>query len=320
MEEKISVIIPVYKVENYLRQCVKSIILQTYKNLEIILVDDGSPDSCPQICEELAKDDGRIIVIHKKNGGVSSARNMGLKNATGCYVVFIDSDDIVHARYIEILYKTLKNNKADIAMCDWQKIYRINKVPSKKINQKTISISSFENDDVFGLLFNKKVPLIMAVWAKIFKREIFKNILFYEGVVQSEDDKIMPEILNQCKKLTFINVKMYYNLQRKDSLTGVQFSKKRLIALDVLKDRIDFVKQNRPQFTDESIYYFLKISILYYYYAKWAKFEKKILINIKQSVENYNNQGYSNKLIKLFLRHPKILEVILKIRKGINRN
>ncbi len=114
MKPLISIIIPVYNVEQYLHRCVDSVLNQTYKNLEIILVNDGSPDNCPFICDEYAKKDKRIIVVHKENGGLSSARNAGLEIVQGEYISFIDSDDWIHENYIEILYKNLHEKKADI--------------------------------------------------------------------------------------------------------------------------------------------------------------------------------------------------------------
>lgn len=120
MNNLISVIVPVYKVEKYIKKCIESIINQTYENLEIILVDDGSPDNCGKICDEYAKKDKRIKVIHKENGGVSSARNLGLEKSNGQYITFIDSDDWIEEEYCEILLTTLKEQNADCAICRLQ--------------------------------------------------------------------------------------------------------------------------------------------------------------------------------------------------------
>ena len=114
--EKVSIIVPVYKVEEYLESCVNSIIAQTYSNIEIILVDDGSPDKCPEICEALKKKDKRIKVIHKQNGGLSDARNFGVKAACGEYVLYVDSDDVIEADMVEHLVKLIHDNNADIAL------------------------------------------------------------------------------------------------------------------------------------------------------------------------------------------------------------
>ena len=120
MNPLISVIVPVYKAEKYLDKCVQSIVNQTYKNLEIILVDDGSPDNCPEMCDEWAKKDSRIKVIHKENGGVSSARNAGLDNSFGDYIGFVDSDDFIENDFYECLYDNLVENGADISFCTFK--------------------------------------------------------------------------------------------------------------------------------------------------------------------------------------------------------
>lgn len=119
----VSVVVPIYRVEKYLRKCVDSLLQQTYKNIEIILVDDGSPDACPEICDELKETDDRIVVIHKKNGGLSDARNAGIQIANGTYITFIDSDDYVGIHYIETLVKAIEDGKASVSICDYNNVY-----------------------------------------------------------------------------------------------------------------------------------------------------------------------------------------------------
>ena len=135
MNDKISVIVPIYKVEDYLDRCIESIVGQTYSNLEIILVDDGSPDSCPQLCDEYAKKDSRIKVIHKQNGGVSSARNEGLKFAHGEYIGFVDPDDYVHPSMYEKLIDCIHKNQCQIAVCRFSHVNEtgVEKNISKKV-------------------------------------------------------------------------------------------------------------------------------------------------------------------------------------------
>ena len=139
MKDLISVIIPIYNVEKYLNKCIDSIINQTYKNLEIILVDDGSPDNCPQICDEYAKKDNRIKVIHKKNGGVSSARNVGLINSTGNYIGFIDPDDYIEPIMYEKLLKVLKESNTLVSMCGFYKIKDNKIIKIDNYDEKIIS-------------------------------------------------------------------------------------------------------------------------------------------------------------------------------------
>ena len=313
---KVSVIIPVYKVEQYLDKCVESVVNQTYKDLEIILVDDGSPDNCPKMCDDWAKKDDRIKVIHKQNGGVSSARNNALEIFKGDYVCFVDSDDTINPQYVEILLKTLNENNADVAVCTWKKVQNINQPKNKAYNLNNLNTRAFENDKIFNLLYNKNIPLIMALWTKIYKREIFEDIRF-PNVVVAEDDAVIHEILNKCKKLVYVDCVLYNNTQRGDSLTASNFSKKKLNALKVFKDRIDFVEKNQPQFLGDAIHHYIRILILYFHYSKWTSFENEILNQIKQEIDVYTQKGYTSKLTKLFYKHPKILNLILKIRQKI---
>lgn len=132
MQDLISVIVPVYKVEKYLKRCVDSILAQTYPCLEVILVDDGSPDGCPAICDEYAREDRRVRVIHKENGGLSDARNAGIDAAKGKFLGFVDSDDYVHPRFYELLLQALKEEGADIAGCDVKKVCKTEKIREER--------------------------------------------------------------------------------------------------------------------------------------------------------------------------------------------
>lgn len=317
MDKKISIIIPVYKVELYLEESVKSVLNQTYQNLEIILVDDGSPDKCPEICDKLAKEDSRIKVIHKENGGLSSARNAGLDIATGDYILFVDSDDTINPQMCEILLNNLIDTNADVSMCSMKKIQSIDNPKDKQYNLESIKYQIFENDEVFSLLFNKKVQMISAAWAKLYKKEIFDNIRFPLGKIH-EDEATIHEILAECNKAVYVELPMYNNLQRGDSITGEAFNKKRLNALDALKQRVEFVKNKKPQFLNDSINQYVKILILYYYYSKWSNFDNNILDSIRKEIDFYCNEGYDNKLTKMFYKHPRILNLLLKIRQKIS--
>ncbi|MGI6499315.1 MAG: glycosyltransferase family 2 protein [Anaerostipes sp.] len=146
--EKVSIIIPVYGVEAYLAECLESLINQTYENLEIIVVDDESPDQCPKICDEFAERDKRIIVIHQKNKGAAGARNTGLKAATGNYICFVDSDDKVKEDYVKVLVDTLKENNADIVVCSFEEWY-----PNEKSPWMDIKDNTYTEIEFFKVLF-----------------------------------------------------------------------------------------------------------------------------------------------------------------------
>lgn len=197
----VSVIVPVYNVEPYLRRCVDSIINQTYKNLEIILVDDGSPDNCGQICDEYAKQDTRIKVIHQKNSGLSIARNNGINIANGEYILFIDSDDYVSDRLIEICMKNIDNN--DMIIFDFIKDYGKNRNEVKVLNEK---YHKNYNDLLRGILWDS-IP--SYVWNKFYKKNIWDNIRFPENT-NFEDLVVMPQIFLKTNKIKYINKKLYY--------------------------------------------------------------------------------------------------------------
>ena len=156
--EKVSVIVPVYKVEEYIDVCINSIINQSYKNLEIILIDDGSPDKCGKICDNYCKIDNRIKVIHQENGGLSSARNAGILKATGDYLVFIDSDDYVNPLYIEKLYDTIKSTNTLIGACNYKNIYDNEPVEEDKIH--SFSTNIYTTEEYISLLFTELATVI----------------------------------------------------------------------------------------------------------------------------------------------------------------
>ncbi len=313
---KVSVIVPVYKVEKYINACIESIVNQTYKDLEIVLVDDGSPDNCPKICDEWEKKDERIKVIHKENTGVSDSRNKALDLITGDYVCFVDGDDTIHDKYVETLLNTAIENGADVAACNWKKVYDIENPQNKDFHRKELKSTVFENDEVFDLIYNKKVPLIMALWTKIYKKEIFSELRFPLYAV-AEDDAVLPYVLNNCKKFVYIDCVLYNNTQRQDSVTATKFSIKKLKALEVFKNRIQFIERNKPDFKTKAINHYIRILILYYHYVKWAKMSDEILMKIKAEIDLFVNDGYSSKLTKMFYKFPKLLNLILKIRQKI---
>lgn len=207
--EKISVIVPVYKVENYLKRCVDSIINQSYKNLEIILVDDGSPDKCPAICDGYAEKDPRIKVIHKKNGGLSSARNAGLDIATGDYIGFVDSDDMIHRDFYKILLYELRKNGCDIVQT-MSRTFRGDTLPDTETEIKNYTASEYNASDLWKLDYiDNRYCFEETVWRKLYKAQIFENIRFREGII-SEDDYIKPELIEACGKFVSISPEIYF--------------------------------------------------------------------------------------------------------------
>lgn len=235
----ISIIVPVYNVERYLERCINSILNQTFKNFELILVDDGSTDKSGEICDSFAGYDKRIRVIHKKNGGLSSARNVGLDVSIGKYIGFVDSDDWIDEFMYEKLYRNMIKTKSDIVICNFSRVYEenLNMVKSNIYNNK---VRVFNNIETLEQLYNDKYIFVVA-WNKLYKKELFDEIKYKEGVI-CEDEFIAPYLLYKCKRTAYIPDSLYYYYQREGSIINSKFNAKRLDKIKALSDRIYFFK------------------------------------------------------------------------------
>lgn len=247
----ISVIVPVYKVEAYLEKCVNSIINQTYKNLEIILVDDGSPDKCGEMCDEFAKKDSRIRVFHKENGGQSSARNLGLDNMTGDYVGFVDSDDWIEANMYEHLYELISKNNAQIAACGLQCDYQNGKTVfvNKQYPIKTDTEFFSKLDALRELTIAEKIT--NSPCDKLFIRNVFDNIRMREGTV-FEDFEIMPHCMEKAELVVYDPVPLYHYIMTEQSTTRGTFKKTRFIEAKISRNIVEYYKSNYPE-----LYYYV---------------------------------------------------------------
>lgn len=214
MKPLISVIVPVYNVEQYLRKCLDSVISQTYTNLEIILVDDGSTDLGGRICDEYACQDNRITVIHKVNGGLGFARNSGLEICTGEYVMFVDSDDWLAAEAVQVLYDRIVADGSELAIGKHIEIYEDGSVSEACWEIK--ENKSLTKDDVLGQLYPKNI-LPVAAWGKLYKKSIFNDIR-YTSVCIAEDLFLFPYIIERCGKISISTEIIYYYFQRSNSL------------------------------------------------------------------------------------------------------
>ena len=233
--QKISVIIPIYNVADYLPKCIESVINQTYKKLEIILVDDGSPDRCPEICDEYAKKDKRIKVIHKKNGGLSDARNAGLEIAKGEYISFIDSDDYINEHMYENMLSAIENVDADLCICGYDRVNDDGEIRSSSHFKNAV----LSQNDAFEMLVQGNVYFIVA-WNKLYKRIVFDKLLFRKGKIH-EDEFIMHHVYGECNKIVKKKKAYYYYLVRETSITGVvKGNVKQLDYVESYLDRIDY--------------------------------------------------------------------------------
>lgn len=210
----ISVIVPIYNVEPYIDKCINSIINQNYKELEIILVDDGSPDNCGKICDEYAEKDLRIKVIHKKNGGLSSARNAGLEIARGEYIGFVDSDDYIEPFMYDKLLEALLDQDCPLAICGTAYVFENGK-RIEKTRAGDIIVMNFEEALTE---MNQYRKFDMGAWSKLYKAELFDDIRFPVGKL-SEDFFVMYKIFDKAKKIVFISDPAYNYLQRNNSIS-----------------------------------------------------------------------------------------------------
>lgn len=238
----ISIIVPVYKAEKYLDRCLKSITQQTYRNIEVILVDDGSSDRCPEICDAWAKMDSRINVIHQKNSGVSAARNAGLSGAGGRYIMMVDSDDYLYKGMVEALYQALILGDADIAVCEFEKgtsaMFDFRFDADKKcevIEAETALKRIYVNSD-YALQY-------IAPWGKLYKAELFAGIKYPEKKI-FEDIYITHQILYRCQKIAVLPQKLIYYYQHPHSIMNEKFHVGKLDYLEALKMRISFFEEH----------------------------------------------------------------------------
>ena len=253
----ISVIIPVYKVEKYLAKCVESVINQTYDNLEIILVNDGSPDNCPEICGEFAKKDSRIKVIHKINGGLSSARNAGLDIAKGKYISFVDSDDYIDSHFIEKLYERIIDDNSDMSMCMFMRIDENGKpIPSvlKSVPNRTVDPEQFWNIELTDGWWSRCV----VSWNKLYKADIWENLRFPVGKY-NEDEFVIKDVVTKCSKISMLSDELYYYLVRSDSIMG-EYNVKRLDGVEASLKRCGyFIKNKQTYFAKATLHRCVKL-------------------------------------------------------------
>lgn len=249
MQPLISIIVPCYKVEKYLSKCIESVIAQTYQNLEIILVDDGSPDNCGKICDEYADKDSRIKVIHKPNGGLSDARNVALDVAKGDYITFIDSDDTVSADHVETLYRLVEKYQCKLSVGQWQMYKEGTPLIVKQSKKKEILYNS-PKEAVTAMYYQEEFD--NAACVKLYHRSIFDGIRFPKGLV-FEDDYTVYRLLFKSDKVAYSNHITYHYLLRADSIEGVAFSNKKMnSALAVFKsmeeEHFDLISQVLPAY------------------------------------------------------------------------
>ena len=291
-EDLISVIIPIYNVEKYLEKCSNSVISQTYKNLEMIWVEDGSPDDCGEICDNYKNKDNRIVVLHKKNGGLSDARNQGINIAKGKYITFIDSDDYVENNYIDYLYKLIKKYNTKVSVCS----YYIEKEGKKKIDfgEKYYEEKLNTEQALERMLCEKGFSV--SAWAKLYKKDLFEKINFPVGKL-CEDNGTTYKIIEQCDYVAYGNEAKYYYIQRNNSIMNSNFNIKKLDLIELTDIMAEELIKKFPNIRNSIIKRKMhaRFSILRQLVISNEKENKRLTIKLKKElIKGYWKQIFVN--------------------------
>lgn len=241
MEEMISVIVPIYMGEQWLARCIEAIRKQSFQNIEIILVNDGSPDGSGKICDEFAAIDSRIKVVNKENGGLSDARNAGLAAATGACIMFVDEDDYIHPDMAAILYQTMEKTGADIVVCDFVPVPDTEIFEYPAITQLSEPVC-FEGEEIMNQLYYRNL-LTVVTWNKLYRKEVFAKHGYIKGRVH-DDESAIHFILHACQKTAYIKEKLYYYVQREGSITSNRKWNYYSDGWQAYEERLAFLEEN----------------------------------------------------------------------------
>lgn len=312
---KISIIVPVYNVEEYLEKCIDSILNQIFKDFELILVNDGSTDNSLDICKRYKSIDDRICIIDKKNGGLSSARNAGLDIAKGEYIGFVDSDDYIHPQMYEILYDQIIKNKADISICNYEEVYNYDECyfHYNENNKPDTIIEYLSNIQSLERIDSPEGVIFVVAWNKLYKRDIFKNLRYKHGIIH-EDEYIIHRILYKCEKVVHIKKALYFYMQRDGSIMQEKTKITRIDYLLALSDRINFFYEKGLKDLQNKYerLYLVEIFNIYPKLKKYKNYKKKLLLRLnflKLILILRKNKDYSYKekiMWIIFVLNPNI--------------
>lgn len=315
---KISVIIPVYKAELYLDRCVESIVNQTYKNLEILLVDDGSPDSSPKMCDVWSTKDNRIKVIHKKNGGTSDARNTAVKVSKGEFISFVDNDDILDPCFYEIMIKSLIEADADLSACDVFSFYNENEIT--QIDTKGYIVRKCDSEQALSELINGK-GFRAVVWNKLYKKDLVLSVKFDTKRLR-EDEFFTYKVFDKCKNLVFVELALYNYRQHEGSIMATPSQRHIEDVLDSGYERLSLFKTKYPNLYKSDKITFCIGCINSYKTVKNNDYKDKELLilkikkyrrDIKFSFSDFKKYSFKEKMYIIF-SNPKLIWLGAKLR------
>ncbi len=292
-KELISVIVPIYDIEKYLNKCIESIVNQSYENLEIILIDDGSTDESGKICDKWKEKDGRIKVIHKENGGLSDARNVGIENSTGEILYFIDGDDYIDFDIIDNLYFSLLENNTDISMGGL--------VRELYFEQKTLYSDKnyvVDSKEILRKMFINEI--CTTVCNILFKKKLFEDIKFPVGKI-NEDSATLYKLFDKTDKISHINKAGYYYVQRNGSISHRKFTQEYLSNVEYKEEILKFVERKYPDLIEDAEKYFIKPLNGFIITCKKEKMRKEYLL-MKSKLKEYFPRILKNSKIELKLK------------------
>lgn len=286
MKPLISVVVPVYKIEPYIVECIESIIAQAYDNLEIILVDDGSPDNCGKICEDYSKKDNRIIVIHKENGGLSSARNAGIDIAKGEYIGFVDGDDWIEPDMYSLLYENLAAHQADISACKFLIVKERGKMQtSTPISNKTYVYNSH---DALKVMVGKS-KMGYSACNKLYRTSLFKQIRYPVGMLM-EDKATTYKLIHNSDRIVFNHSRKYHYFSRDTSIMRSRFNERHMDSLSIHEELLSFISNNYPDLEN-------------LYRGRYVLASISLLLRMKRS--GYENRAHIDQCVKIIKNNIK---------------
>lgn len=327
MYPKVSVVVPIYKVEKYIHRCVDSILEQEYKNLEIILVNDGSPDHCGEIAERYKASDRRIKVIHKVNGGLSDARNHGMKHVTGMYTIFVDSDDWLEKNMIAYLVTCSQKYAADVVQSAFYYAYDDKLLVDKRSGPSNDKPTMMDNKQLMHqLIVNQKVKNF--AWGKLYKTELIRDIQFKKGVL-FEDIFWAHRVMKRVNTFLLTSKPLYNYYQRNDSIVST-YSIKNLDMVRGLKERHHFIEKNYSELINESYKAILKASLIHYNLLvlkrnldKDGTYKNEIKTYLYENRLHFENAVINDKSLarqlNLFLLSPYLNITYLGLRKTLRK-
>ncbi len=319
--EIISVIVPIYNVEKYITGTIESILAQSYHNLEVILVDDGSTDKSGKICDWYAKNDKRIKVIHKENGGVSSARNLGLDSSQGDFITYVDGDDFIHPQMIEFLFNAIMKTNTELTYVKQKRVNECYDLYRPKISPFIYSeghVQVFKGNNLFKKIYSHEYTNIIVATTKLLKRDIAVSIRFLEGRI-NEDEQYVPRLLQRVKMAALVDFEMYYYVLREGSLSKAGLSENCRNKLDCMYENTFYFRRlpDEYAYNMEAVRYLKAIIYFSRQYCKKEYLDFRQVKILRKEFQDYFNSNkldiYDKKNIIHFMLYQTLYFVYLTV-------